>query len=531
MNTFLNTSQQMAEAVCRSYQNGEDDYNMKPIVLVDSLRKPIGTIQDGDSVIFCCKRGEREIQLTDCFVEPEFNYFERKRFDNLFFAIFTLYHYKYLDLNVPVVFQPSPIHETLGYVIAQNHLSQLHIAESEKFAHVTFFFNGGMNIRYQDEEDIKIPSPKGIPFEKIPQLSLPQITDALVVAIKKGIYNFIVANFANGDVIGHTSNFQAKISCAREVDRHLKQVVEVALENDYTVIITADHGILETGFKENGKPNVSHTTVPVPFILVDPKQKKLKLNLGRLANIASTILKIMGLKIPKGFEVSLFAEEPIHTNKKLLLIILDGWGIGKEDQGNPICVAQTPFLISLMKNYSSTTLRASGEDVGLLAGKPGNSEAGHINIGAGRVVIQDDVIIQKSIEDDSFNRNPVLVEAMKRLRKAKGNLHLIGLLSEKSSHGNRQYILKTVEMAKNHGFDKVFIHLILDGRSTEPGSAPEMILNFGDSLRSLGLGTICTVMGRGIALDRSQDYVGKTKLAYDALVYGIGKHVAYHGKV
>ncbi|KUK24926.1 MAG: Phosphoglycerate mutase, 2,3-bisphosphoglycerate-independent [Thermotoga sp. 50_1627] len=526
MHDFLETSRCMAEAVRQAYQNGEDDYNMKPLVLVDKYRKPIGTVKDGDSVIFCCKRGEREVQLTDSFVLPDFGHFPRRNFDNLGFVIFTLYHQKYLSLeNVRVAFKPQRIENPLARIISENGLRQLHIAESEKFAHVTYFFNGGTNTPYPGEDDVKIPSPRGIPFEQVPQLSLPQLVAALEDPLSKREYDFIVVNFANGDVIGHTPNFHAKVLCAEAVDRHLERVVNKALESEYTVLVTADHGILEMGIKPNGEPNVSHTTAPVPFIIISKDTRKLKLKTGKLANVASTVLQIMGLNTPADYEQGLLTEGANVLSRKVVLIILDGWGIGNEDSSNPIHVANTRYFKTLTKKFPFTVLEASGESVGLLPGKPGNSEAGHMNIGAGRIVQQDDVIIQKSIEDGSFFTNPELLWSMSRLEKTKGNLHLIGLLSEKSSHGNMDYLLYTLRIAKAHGLTKAFLHVILDGRSTEPGSAPELLAKLGDALRTMKLGTICTVVGRGIALDRSGDYVGKTRLAYNAMVFGEGKHV------
>ncbi len=529
MREFLDISQLFAKAIEKAYRDGEDDYNMRPIVLKKSENEPIGTINSGDSVVFCCKRGEREIQLTDCFVAPDFPYFERKNFSNLYFALFTLYHAKYLTLSLPVAFKPSIVNDTLGEVISKTGLKQLRIAESEKFAHVTFFFNGNSNRVFMGEEDMKIPSPSGIPFEKVPALSLEALSRRLIEEINRDKYQFILANFANGDVIGHTTNFEAKVSCVKEINKRLKAVVEEALLKQYTVIVTADHGVLEVGYK-NGKPNVSHTTNPVPFILINPALKSVHLKKGKLANIAPTVLDLMGIRKPKFYEESLFEATPFLKSQKILLIVLDGWGIGEANENNPIYVAKPIFYNSLLKEYPWTTLDASGESVGLKAGQSGNSEAGHMNIGAGRVILQDDVIIEKSIEDGSFFLNPVFKEAIQRLDKTKRALHLIGLLSCKSSHGTVDYFLNVLKIAKSFNFENVFLHLILDGRSTEPGSAPALIRSLGKTLHEIGIGTIVTVVGRGYALDRNGDYAKKTKVAYDAMVFGIGRAVYYNFK-
>ena len=428
---------------------------------------------------------------------------------------------------MPVAFKPIVVNDTLGDMISRAGLKQLRIAESEKFAHVTFFFNGNSNRVFKGEDDIKIPSPSGIPFEKIPALSLPMLSKRLIEEIKKDDYNFILVNFANGDVIGHTADFNAKVSCVKEIDKRLKDVVEEALLKQYTVLVTADHGVLEVGYKR-GKPNVSHTTNLVPFILISPMLKSIHLKKGKLANIAPTVLDIMGIKKPEFYEESLFDALPVFKSRKVLLIILDGWGLGEENENNPIFVAAPTFYNSLLQEYSWTFLEASGESVGLKLSQAGNSEAGHMNIGAGRIILQDDVIIERSIKDGSFLSNPVFIEAIKRLNITKGNLHIIGLLSYKSSHGTIDYFINILKVAKSLNLENVFIHLILDGRSTEPGSAPKLIRSLGKTLQEIGVGTIVTVVGRGYALDRGGDYTGKTKLAYDAMVFGIGRAVYYN---
>ncbi len=193
------------------YKEGQTDYSLDPIVLADINGSPIGRIKNGDSVIFCCRRGEREIELTEAFTEVGFPHFPRPDLQNLTFVILTLYHEKFKDL--PVAFAPSRIMDTLGETISRAGLSQLHTAESEKFSHVTFFFNGGNNQPFKGETDVRIPTIKGIPFDQIPGMSLDKVADQVLDGIAKQ-YDFIVTNFANGDVIGHTANREAKIQCA-----------------------------------------------------------------------------------------------------------------------------------------------------------------------------------------------------------------------------------------------------------------------------------------------------------------------------
>ncbi len=171
---FTSGAMALARGVQELYSLGQSDYSLEPIVLADAQGNPVGRIHDGDAVVFCLRRGEREIELTEAFTEPGFDRFPRPDFKNLPFAILTLYHDKFKDL--PVAFLPSQIKDTLSEVVSRAGLRQLHTAESEKFAHVTFFFNGGNRTPFPGEEDVRIPSPKGLPFDQVPQLSLEQVT-------------------------------------------------------------------------------------------------------------------------------------------------------------------------------------------------------------------------------------------------------------------------------------------------------------------------------------------------------------------
>jgi 2,3-bisphosphoglycerate-independent phosphoglycerate mutase len=211
--------------------------------------------------------------------------------------------------------------------------------------------------------------------------------------------------------------------------------------------------------------------------------------------------------------------------RRVLLAILDGWGIGKDDATNPIFLAPTPVWDDLTRSYPYTRLQAAGEAVGLKPGKAGNSEAGHMNIGAGRIVLQDDVRLDLAMKDGSFYANEVLCRVLDEVRRRNASLHLIGLLTEKSSHGSIDYPLALLRMAKAGGLSRVYLHVIFDGRSTEPGSAPAMLEKLEGQVEEIGVGRIVSGVGRGIALDRDGNYA-KTKRAYDALVFGVGKKCA-----
>jgi len=511
----------LAETVRTLYNEGQTDYSLEPIVLVDAANKPIGRIQDGDAVIFCCRRGDREIELTEAFVERNFDHFPRRNFQNLKFVILTLYHEKFIDL--PVAFAPAELKDTLGEAVSRAGLRQLHIAESEKFAHVTFFFNGGNHQPFVGEEDVRIPSPKGIPFDEVPELSLAQVANEVLCGIEQG-YNLIVTNFANGDVIGHTQNRLAKVRCAEIVDMQLGRVVNAALSADYVVLLTADHGNLEAMTNPDGSHHVAHTDNLVPFIMIDPRSAvAVRPRDGKLADVAPTVLHALGVAQPDAMEgVCLAPEHEKDGQRRVMLVILDGWGIGRQDESNPIFLAATPVWDELTSRYPCSRLRASGDAVGLQPGKSGNSEAGHMSLGAGRIVLQDDVRLDLAIKEGSFYTNPTFLQVMDDVNRRGARLHLLGLLTEKSSHGSIDYPLALLKMAKEHGLEQVFIHVIFDGRSTEPGSAPDLLEKLEARVNEIGIGQVVSGIGRGIALDRDGNY-GKIQRAFDAFVHGKGR--------
>jgi 2,3-bisphosphoglycerate-independent phosphoglycerate mutase len=200
--------------------------------------------------------------------------------------------------------------------------------------------------------------------------------------------------------------------------------------------------------------------------------------------------------------------------------------LGPEDETNPIFLADTPVMDRLWRSYPHAALEASGEAVGLKPGMKGNSEAGHMNIGAGRIVLQDEVRMDQAIKDGSFYTNEAFLKAINDAKSRGGALHLLGLLSKKSSHGTMDYPLAILEIAKREHLNEVYVHFIIDGRSTDPGSAPALLREFEEKANEIGLGEIVTSVGRGYALDRDRNYQERTKVAYDALVFGEGYHVA-----
>lgn len=505
----------LARAVEKLYENGGSEYHFEPMNLVDQNGDAVGLVKPGDGVIFCCRRGERETELTDAFTDPNFKGFKREPLEGLDFVILTMYSERYTYL--PIAFAPSKVQKTLAEVLSENGKTQMHLAESEKYAHVTFFFNGGNQKPFEGEDDFRIPSPKGVPFDTVPELKLPEVADKLCEGIEKG-YDFIVTNFANGDVIGHTSNDAAKPIAAEAISRYVGKVVSFAREKGYTVLVTADHGNIEVLHTPEGKPHVSHTTNLVACIALGDGVEMLR-DSGKLCDVAPTVLSAMGLKQPAemtGSPLFRFADKG-----KVLLLICDGWGLDAPTENNPIFTASTPEWDELLKNYPYAKLEASGPAVGLAEGKTGNSEAGHINLGSGRVVLQDDVRLDNAMKDGSFAQNPVFLNTLNGVKERGTALHLFALLTKKSSHGSIDYPLALLDMARDAGVKDVYVHVIFDGRSTEPGSAPRLLREFGDTIAEKGVGLIVSGVGRGVALDRDQNWA-KIQRTYDSLVAGKG---------
>ncbi len=520
MNYKLAGGEAMARAFDKVYASGTDDYHMIPLNLTDAEGRPEGLIKPGDGVIFCCRRGEREVELTGAFTDPAFKGFEREMIKPLDFVILTMYNEKYTYL--PIAFAPAKVQKTLAQVVSEAGKTQMHLAESEKYAHVTFFFNGGNQTPFPGEDDIRIPSPKGIGFDQVPSLSLPKVEETLEEGLDKG-YDFIVTNFANGDVVGHTSNDAAKRSAARAVDEYVGRALRKALANGYTVFVTADHGNIEILRKSDGGPHVSHTSNQVACIALGPNAdegiKPLKTG-GKLCDVAPTVLAAMGLDQPAEMEGSpLFSFE---NKTKVLLLILDGWGLGEDNDNNPLFSQDTPVWDSLLRDHAYAKLEASGPAVGLAEGKTGNSEAGHINLGSGRVVAQDDVRLDNAMKDGSFAKNPVFLEAIEKVKARSGALHLLALLTKKSSHGSVDYPTALLDMAKEAGLNEVYVHIIFDGRSTDPGTGSALLREFGQTMEDKGIGLMVSGIGRGIALDRDQNW-SRIEQTYASLTEGKGE--------
>ena len=290
-----NKSGSAISAIESSYQKEVFDEFVEPTLICNG-DTPIATISENDSVIFFNFRPDRAREITRALVDPNFDGFENKNL-NLFFVCFT--SYDETMPNVRIAFKKEPLVNTFGEVVSKHGYTQLRIAETEKYAHVTFFFNGGEEKQYEGEDRILIPSPKVETYDMKPEMSAYEVTEKVVDAINSQKYNAIILNYANPDMVGHTGSLEAAIKAIEAIDECVGKVVEAILNNDGTLLITADHGNSEQMIDyKTGEPHTAHTTNPVPLILVS-NDNKYKIKTGRLADLAPTLLELMNIEKPK----------------------------------------------------------------------------------------------------------------------------------------------------------------------------------------------------------------------------------------
>ena len=281
----------MVQAMQESYDEGVTDEFIKPIVNANFD----GTIKEGDVVIFFNYRNDRAKELTVVLTQQDMPEVGMRTIPGLQYYCMTPYDASFKGVHI--LFDKENVSNTLGEYLAAKGLNQLHIAETEKYAHVTFFFNGGRETPYDNEDRILVPSPKVATYDLKPEMSAYEVKDKLVAAINENKYDFIVVNFANGDMVGHTGIYEAIEKAVVAVDACVKDVIEAAKAQDYEAIIIADHGNADHALNEDGTPNTAHSLNPVPCVYVT-ENKAAKVEDGRLADVAPTILKIMGLEAP-----------------------------------------------------------------------------------------------------------------------------------------------------------------------------------------------------------------------------------------
>ena len=283
------------ECMDNSYAKEENDEFVQPTVINKA------TIKDGDSVIFINFRPDRAREITRALVDPDFDGFERKSAPKDLTYI-CMAEYDATMPNVEVAFPPKDVDPTLGKTIADLGLRQLRIAETEKYAHVTFFFNGGVEEPNKNEDRVLIPSPKVATYDLQPEMSAPEVASTVIEKINSDVYDLIILNFANPDMVGHTGVFTAAVKAIETLDGLVGQIRDAILAKDGQILLTADHGNADTMLDEKGEPVTKHSTALVPLCHICNEPVPFKRNTGKLADIAPTILTLMGLDVPEGME-------------------------------------------------------------------------------------------------------------------------------------------------------------------------------------------------------------------------------------
>ncbi|MBQ1939517.1 MAG: 2,3-bisphosphoglycerate-independent phosphoglycerate mutase [Alistipes sp.] len=284
----------MVAAVEASYAAEVTDEFIKPIVRVDGEGKAVGLIQPNDVVIFFNYRNDRAKELTIVLTQEDMPT-EGMQTMPLYYCCMTPYDAKFQGLHI--LFDKENVQNTIGEWVSKQGLSQLRIAETEKYAHVTFFLNGGREEKFAGEERILVASPKVATYDLQPEMSAPEVADKLVEALDSQQFDFICLNFANGDMVGHTGIYEAIVTAVKAVDKCVEKVVEAAKRNGYEVVQIADHGNADNAVNADGTPNTAHSLNPVPIVVVSDRVKSVKE--GILADVAPTVLDLMGLEQPK----------------------------------------------------------------------------------------------------------------------------------------------------------------------------------------------------------------------------------------
>ncbi|MFM1878772.1 MAG: hypothetical protein RLZZ241_1638 [Bacteroidota bacterium] len=287
-------TQDLIKGIETSYMAGVTDEFLKPMVVTDSHGNPLAKINDGDVVIFFNFRTDRGRELTQALSQESFH---EQNMHPLSLYYVTLTNYDDTFKDVHVVYDKDNIEDTLGEVLAKFGKKQIRIAETEKYPHVTFFFNGGRETPFEGEQRILCPSPKVATYDLKPEMSAFEIRDAIIPELEKEIADFVCLNFANPDMVGHTGDMAAAVKACETVDACARDVISAGLKHGYTTLVIADHGNCDTMINPDGSPNTAHTTNPVPLILVDPDRKEI--HPGVLGDIAPTILEILGVSKPE----------------------------------------------------------------------------------------------------------------------------------------------------------------------------------------------------------------------------------------
>jgi 2,3-bisphosphoglycerate-independent phosphoglycerate mutase len=377
-----------------------------------------------------------------------------------------------------------------------------------------------------------VPSPQDVAnYDERPEMSASLVADEVIRIISDSDCALVIANFANVDVVGHIENRSSAVRAVEAVDRELGRIAEEAEKRRMTLIVTSDHGTVEEWLYPDGTVNTGHTKNPVPFIVADfARGRNAALSVrasGELADVAPTVLEFLGIKKPSDMTGKSLVAGGTRRGKRtnrVIVIILDGWGIREKKEGNLIAEARTPNFGAIWSRFPRAALQASGEAVGMPPGTVGNSEAGHLHLGAGRRILLDRVRIDKAIEDRSFFRNEAFLWAVNKAKQGQRALHLMGIISHYSSHGTIKHLFALLKVAGDSGLKRVYVHGFIGRRGEKPESGAIYVERVEEMCRTLGVGSVVTVIGRYWALDREENW-DRVEKAYRALVYGDGTFV------
>ena len=283
------------EAIEASYAEGVTDEFIKPVVITGADGEAVGKIAEGDVVIFFNFRNDRARELTSVLTQADMPEAGMKTLP-LYYCCMTPYDASFKGVHI--LFPKENVEDTLGETVARAGKRQLRIAETEKYAHVTFFFNGGREAQFENEDRILVNSPKVPTYDILPEMSATEVTEKLVEAIETGKEDMIILNFANGDMVGHTGVYSAICRAVAKIDKCVEKVVETAIRNDYAILLTADHGNADNAVNTDGTPNTAHSLNTVQFIVINAGDQVKSVRDGKLADVAPTILKLMGIPQP-----------------------------------------------------------------------------------------------------------------------------------------------------------------------------------------------------------------------------------------
>ena len=289
-----------AEGIKASYDADVTDEFIKPIVITGADGQPLAKIEEGDAVIFMNFRNDRAREITAVLTQNDMPDFGMKVIPNLYYCCMTPYDASFTGLHI--LFDKELVQDTLGEVVSKAGKRQLRIAETEKYAHVTFFFNGGRETPFENEDRILVNSPKVATYDLQPEMSAPEVTEKLVEAINTEKEDLIILNFANGDMVGHTGVYDAICKAVKCIDGCVEKVVNAAIEHGYAILLTADHGNADNAVNPDGSPNTAHSLNPVQFIVINAGDDVKEVKDGALCNVAPTILKLMGIPQPAAME-------------------------------------------------------------------------------------------------------------------------------------------------------------------------------------------------------------------------------------